>query len=95
MAYKITQDCNSCGACEPECPNTAIIQGSDVYEIKADLCSECVGFHALPQCAAVCPVDACVTDPARAENEAALIEKLKKIHPAKTFSGTIPSHFRK
>jgi ferredoxin len=24
MAYYITEDCISCGACEPECPNQAI-----------------------------------------------------------------------
>ncbi|MCM2322514.1 MAG: YfhL family 4Fe-4S dicluster ferredoxin [Oligoflexia bacterium] len=95
MSYKITSDCNSCGACEPECPNTAISQGDDTYVINADACTECVGFHAAPQCAAVCPVDACVTDEAVKEDEAALIAKAKKLHPNKDFSGAVPSHFRK
>jgi ferredoxin len=27
MATMITSDCINCGACEPECPNTAIYQG--------------------------------------------------------------------
>ncbi|MFA5451537.1 MAG: 4Fe-4S binding protein, partial [Dehalococcoidales bacterium] len=27
MAYKITDDCISCGACETECPNNAISEG--------------------------------------------------------------------
>ena len=27
MATMITNDCINCGACEPECPNTAIYQG--------------------------------------------------------------------
>ena len=28
MAIKITDDCINCGACEPECPNTAIYEAS-------------------------------------------------------------------
>ena len=32
MAIKITEDCINCGACEPECPNTAIYEAS--YEWK-------------------------------------------------------------
>ena len=43
MAYIISDDCISCGACEPECPNKAIKEGSSIYEINPDLCSECVG----------------------------------------------------
>ena len=27
MAIKITDECINCGACEPECPNTAIYEG--------------------------------------------------------------------
>jgi ferredoxin len=27
MAIKITSECINCGACEPECPNTAIYEG--------------------------------------------------------------------
>lgn len=95
MSYKITSDCNSCGACEPECPNTAITQGDDIFEINVAACTECVGFHDQPQCAAVCPVDACITDPAHVEAEGALIEKAKKLHPSKNFSGSVPSHFKK
>lgn len=60
MALKITDDCNSCGACEPECPNHAISEGDDYFVIDAEKCTECVGFNAKPQCADVCPVDACV-----------------------------------
>ena len=26
MAIKITDECINCGACEPECPNTAIYE---------------------------------------------------------------------
>jgi len=44
MALMITDECSSCGACESECPNTAISEGEDHYLIKPDLCTECVGF---------------------------------------------------
>ena len=63
MATMITSDCINCGACEPECPNNAISQGDPVYVIDPLLCTECVGFHDYEACAAVCPVDVCVTDP--------------------------------
>ena len=64
MAYKITDDCISCGACEPECPNEAITEGETVFVIDPAKCQECVGSHDTPQCAEVCPVDCCVSDPA-------------------------------
>ncbi len=95
MAYKITEDCNNCGACEPECPNTAITRGDDIFDIDPNMCTECVGYHGEPQCAAVCPVEACLTDPSHVESEAALITKGKLLNPGKDFSGSIPSHFRK
>lgn len=34
MAIKITDDCINCGACEPECPNTAIYEGADDWRYK-------------------------------------------------------------
>jgi ferredoxin len=95
MSYKITNDCTSCGACEPECPNNAISAGDDYYVINAALCTECVGFHGEPQCSAVCPVDACHPDETQDEGEVALIAKAQKLHPSKTFAGDIPSRFRK
>ena len=52
MAYKINDECISCGACEAECPVEAISEGEDKYEIDADLCADCGA------CAEVCPVDA-------------------------------------
>ncbi len=95
MAYKITEDCTTCGACEPECPNNAISSGDPVYVINADLCTECVGSFDTPQCASVCPVEAPKADEDKQETEAQLLERAKKIHPGKNFSGNIPSHFRK
>ncbi len=52
MPYRITEDCISCGACEPECPTEAISAGPSIYVIEADLCISCGA------CADVCPVDA-------------------------------------
>jgi hypothetical protein len=39
-----------------------------------------VGFNDDPQCAAVCPTDACVPDPNHQETQEELMEKKKKIH---------------
>jgi ferredoxin len=52
----------------------------DVYYIVTDKCTECVGFHDEPQCAAVCPVDCCVDDPDFRESEEKLIEKKEFMH---------------
>ena len=41
MAYKITDDCISCGACAVTCPVVAISEGENHYEIDADMCVEC------------------------------------------------------
>ena len=57
MALKITDECISCGACEPECPNDAISMGDDIYVIEASKCTECEGTGHDPACVEVCPVD--------------------------------------
>ncbi len=114
MAIIITEECINCGACEPECPNTAIYEGGvewtfadgtsstgnitlvdgkeadsqekhapiseDLYYIVPEKCTECVGFHEEPQCAAVCPVDCCVPDPDRPEEEEVLLKKKAIMH---------------
>jgi ferredoxin len=84
MAYKITEDCISCGACEPECKNNAISEGEDIYVIDPDKCTECVGNHESPQCAEVCPIDACVPDPDHPESKEQLLEKWRRLHPGET-----------
>lgn len=114
MAIKITEECINCGACEPECPNNAIYEGSmnwrysdgtslkgeivtpngltinadvlnlpkkdDIYFIVHDKCTECVGFHKEPQCAAVCPVDCCIIDDNHIESENDLLKKKDFLH---------------
>jgi ferredoxin len=60
MSMLILDDCISCGACEPECPNTAISAGDSIFVINTELCTECEGAFDSPQCATVCPVEGCV-----------------------------------
>lgn len=52
MAYKITDACIKCGACESECPVGAISEGDDKYVINPDVCIECGA------CEGACPVGA-------------------------------------
>jgi ferredoxin len=113
MAIMITDECINCGACEPECPNTAIYEGGmewtwgggtdldnvemedgtlvaadalqepvsdEFYYIVPSKCTECIGFHEEPQCAAVCPVDCCVPDPDYEETEEELLAKKEWMH---------------
>jgi ferredoxin len=88
MAYKITDDCISCGACESECPNAAISEGETIYVIAPDKCTECVGSHESSRCVEVCPVDCCVPDEEHEEGREELLEKWKKLHPGETPSVT-------
>ena len=52
----------------------------DVYYIAHEKCTECVGFHDEPQCAAVCPVDCCVDDTDYRESEDELMAKKNFMH---------------
>ena len=52
MAYKISDEYISCGACASECPQEAISEGDGKYVIDADKCIEC------GVCADTCPVGA-------------------------------------
>ncbi len=79
MAYKITEECINCGACEPECPNEAISAGDEFYVIDPNKCTECVGHHDSSQCAAVCPTEACVPDPDHKESKEELQAKFNKL----------------
>lgn len=54
MAYKITDDCISCGTCESECPVEAISEGDGKYVIDPDTCIDCGA------CVDSCPSDAII-----------------------------------
>ncbi len=110
MATMITSECINCGACEPECPNTAIYQGgvewdmngvksaplaADIFYIVPEKCTECVGFHDQEACAAVCPVDCCIPNPDIPETESQLLARAKELHPGTEFGADFPSRFRK
>lgn len=110
MATVITEECINCGACEPECPNTAIYQSgveweldgqkhpaisNSIFYIVPEKCTECVGFYDHEACAAVCPVDCCVPDPKIPETEDLLIARARKLHPEVEYSADFPSRFRK
>ena len=49
MAYKISDECISCGTCAENCPVSCIKEGDSQYEINAEECIEC------GQCADNCP----------------------------------------
>jgi len=80
MAYKISEECISCGACETECPNGAISEGETIYVIDPDKCTECVGAADASKCADICPVGACEPDPDRQEGKEELQAKYDKLH---------------
>ena len=52
MAYKISDACTNCGACDSECPTEAITEQGGKRAIEADKCVDCGA------CAGACPVDA-------------------------------------
>ncbi|MDX8388430.1 MAG: YfhL family 4Fe-4S dicluster ferredoxin [Ghiorsea sp.] len=75
MALLITDDCINCAVCEPECPNDAIFEGEEIFEIDSKLCTECVGHFDEPQCVMICPVDCIPKDPDNEESKDELKEK--------------------
>jgi ferredoxin len=79
MALLITSECINCDVCEPECPNEAIYQGDEIYEIDSSLCTECVGHFDEPQCQQVCPVDCIPLDPNNMETCEQLWQKYRQI----------------
>jgi ferredoxin len=55
-------------------------KSDDTYYIVSNKCTECVGFHEEPQCAAVCPVDCCIADPDHVESQDVLMGKKERMH---------------
>jgi ferredoxin len=92
MSLKITDECINCGACEPECPNTAIYEegaeyelngasfdalSDDYYYIVAAKCTECKGHFEESQCVEVCPVDCIVVG--EEEDDATLMARYESL----------------
>jgi ferredoxin len=82
MALHITEECINCDVCEPQCPNTAIYMGEEIYEIDPSRCTECVGHFDEPQCQVVCPVECIIVDPQHTEDQAALMAKFQTLTAA-------------
>jgi len=82
VALMITDECINCAVCEPECPNEAIFEGEDIFEINPDLCTECIGHFDEPQCQQVCPVDCIPHDPDCQENKDELLIKYQALTSA-------------
>ena len=79
MTLKITDECINCDVCDPVCPNQAIYQGEEIYEINPNLCTECVGHYDEPQCQIVCPVSCIDKDNNNFETAEDLLEKYKRL----------------
>ena len=79
MALLITDSCINCDICEQECPNEAISQGEEYYEINPNRCTECVGHFEKPQCLQVCPIDCIIIDSENIETQKELYKKYYKL----------------
>ena len=79
MSLFITDECINCDVCELECPNDAIYQGEEIYEINPNLCTQCVGHYDEPQCQQVCPVDCILVDEEHPETPEQLQEKYERL----------------
>lgn len=79
MALYITDECINCDVCEPVCPNNAIYEGEEIYEINPGLCTECVGHYDNAQCVEVCPVDCILVNPEHQETEQQLKLKYQQL----------------
>lgn len=79
MSLLITNDCISCDACIPECPNDAIKKGAGINTVDAENCTECVGHYKEPQCVAVCPTQCIIKNPKIRETKEELKSKFMRL----------------
>lgn len=89
MALAITDVCINCDACEPECPNNAIYQGEEIFEIDPTKCTECIGHFEESQCTLACPVECIIPSLEFPETEQQLLEKYQ--HLIATYPNQYPS----
>jgi ferredoxin len=87
MALMITDECINCDVCEPECPNSAISMGVEIYVIDPGKCTECVGHFDKPQCVEVCPVDCIPVNPDFVETREQLHAKYEGLMAAGIATG--------
>ena len=101
MSTMITEECINCGACEPECPNTAIYEGGAAWENRGEshpaISQEITTSfpRSAPSASASStwamrrrvPADCCVPNPDDPETEEQLLAKARTIHPDQTFEG--------
>jgi len=80
MALQITEECINCDLCPVECPNEAISMGAEIYEINADLCTECIGHYDQPSCVEICPVECIELNPNKKETLDQLAAKYTHLH---------------
>lgn len=80
MALEIIELCVNCYACEPLCPNQAIAQAAPHFRIDPDRCTECLGDHDEPQCAAICPIEGAIVD-----------ELGEPLNPPGSLTGVLPT----
>lgn len=62
MALQIVHSCVNCWACVDVCPNDAIYEDKPHFLIDEFKCTECLGDHAEPQCAAICPIECAIVN---------------------------------
>lgn len=79
MSLIISEECIMCDVCEPECSNGAISRGADAYVIDQNLCTECAGQHAEPQCAEVCPINCIKQNPLHAKKDGGIYKKFSRL----------------
>jgi len=96
VSLKITEDCINCGACEEACPTAAITEDEEAGArvIDPERCTECVGFYDRVMCNVECPVECCLEDPNRVEDEETLLARARALMPDHEFDSPPPSHKR-
>jgi ferredoxin len=62
MALQIVDSCVNCWACVDVCPNDAIYEEFPHFLVDDRKCTECLGDHADPQCAAICPIEGAIVN---------------------------------